>query len=215
MPRPQHHRQRSGPSRGRTPSRPKRKSLLIVCEGRETEYNYFHGLKQEEFVRKFFDVKVKRGKGGSRDQIAQFAVEQKEQTPDDFDEVWCVMDVEHPDAIDAMQQASILLERKGISTVLSNPSVEVWFLAHFERTGRSFLHGDAAVKHLNSHWKKHFAADYDKADEKLYSRISPHTETAIANAKWVRENHHESDDVIRCNSSTNMDILVQKLRHNP
>lgn len=51
--------------------------MLIVCEGQKTEYHYFHQLKQEEGVKKRFRVTVKPGKGGSRQQIAQFAIERK------------------------------------------------------------------------------------------------------------------------------------------
>ena len=84
-------------------------------------------------------MKVMPGKGGSRQQIAQFAVERKENATDDYDEVWCVMDVEHPDGLDAMREALKMLEKHGIQAALSNPAIEVWFLAHFERTGAGFF----------------------------------------------------------------------------
>jgi hypothetical protein len=65
MTRPSRDRRRSGSSRPPRPSRSEKNTLLIVCEGQETEYHYFHQLKQEESVKRRFRVTVKAGKGGS------------------------------------------------------------------------------------------------------------------------------------------------------
>jgi hypothetical protein len=208
-------RRRSGSSRRQTPSRSENTTILIVCEGRETEHNYFDKLKREEYARKHFTVTVKRGKGGSRLEIAQSAINQKNlagDNGDNFDEVWCVMDVEHPETQDEMRQAFALLKKNDINAALSNPAIEVWFLAHFEKTGVILLNGDAAKGRLDRHWQSHFHIAYDKADGQIYYRIANRTDDAIANAKWVREEHHHSEDVVACNSSTNVDLLVGKLR---
>ena len=204
-------RRRSGPSRPQRPTRSEKITVLIVCEGRETEPNYFHQLKQEECVKERFRITVKRGKGGSRQQVAQHAVERKDNANDDYDEVWCVMDVEHPDGLDAMREALTLLEGNQIQPALSNPAFEVWLLAHFEKTGTVFLDGDAVAARLNKHWKQKFSVDYDKADERIYHRLVDLLDQAIANAKWVREEHHSGKEVIDSNSSTEVDLLVGKL----
>jgi hypothetical protein len=188
--------------------------VLIVCEGQRTEYHYFHQLKQEERVKKSFRVTVKPGKGGSRQQVAQFAVERKEHANDDYDAVWCVMDVEHPEGLGAMREALALLRRKEINAALSNPAFEVWLLAHFEKTGAVFGDCDGVMRRLNKHWQQKFHAVYDKVDERIYHRLSSFTDQAITNAKWVREHHHSGKDVIDGNSSTDVDLLVSKLRGN-
>ena len=51
------------------------------------------------------------------------------------------------------------------------------------------------IERLNKHWQEHFSADYDKADARIYQRLSPLTDQAIANAKWVREKHHAPESV--------------------
>jgi len=208
------HRHRSGRSRQQRPSRSEKTTVLIVCEGQKTEYHYFQHLKQEEVVKKSFRVTVKPGKGGSRQQVAQFALECRERANDDMDEVWCVMDVEHPSGLDAMREALALLEGKEIRSALSNPAFEVWLLAHFERTGRVFQDCDAVMKQLDKHWRKNFGTAYDKAAERIYPRLSNFMDQAIANAKWVREHHHLGKDVMDGNSSTNVDLLIAKLRGN-
>lgn len=186
--------------------------MLIVCEGKKTEYHYFHQLKQEACVKKSFNVTVKPGKGGSRQQIAQYAVERKEYASDDYDAVWCVMDVEHPDGLDDIREALTLLKSKRIRPALSNPAFEVWLLAHFQRPGMHFLDCDAVIKELDKHWRREFHAAYDKADERIYRRLSYLTDHAIVNAKWVREHHHRDKDIVEANSSTEVDLLVGELR---
>lgn len=186
--------------------------MLIVCEGQKTEYHYFHQFKQEECVKQKYSVTVKPGRGGSRRQVAQFAVERKEQANVDYDEVWCVMDVEHPDGLDAAREALTLLKANGIRPALSNPAIEVWLLAHFEKTGTHFSDCDAVINRLDKHWQQHFHKANDKADERIYPRLSHLTVEAIANAKWVREHHHTGKDVIDGNSSTEVDLLVGELQ---
>ena len=71
--------------------------ILIVCEGKETEPNYFRGLRDEEVVRQNFIVEVKKGKGGSCLAVVQQAIAEQEKAAargQEFDEVWCVFDVE-------------------------------------------------------------------------------------------------------------------------
>ena len=133
----------------------------------------------------------------------------------DYDQVWCVMDVEGPESQDATQQALDLLNAHSVFAALSNPAFEVWVLAHFEKTASVFLTCDAVVTRLNKHWQEKFSADYDKADERIYERLAPNTDQAIENAQWVREQHHASDCIVHCNSATDVYRLVGFLRGTP
>jgi len=213
MPRPLRHRRRSGSSRPSKPSRTEKTTVLIVCEGQKTEYHYFCQLKQEACVKKGFRVTVKPGKGGSRQQVAQLAVQCKERADDLYDAVWCVMDVEHPEGLPAMREALAYLKGKEILPALSNPAFEVWLLAHFERTGAVFADCSAVVKRLDKHWHQQFRAAYDKADERIYRWLADRVEQAIANAEWVRKHHHSGKDAIDSNSSTEVDLLVGSPRN--
>jgi hypothetical protein len=177
---------------------------------RETEPNYFDQLKREEVTTRRFHVTVKRGKGGSRAQIAQFAIDR---VGDGYDQVWCVMDVEGPEQTTETRQAADDLRKNSVRPCLSNPAIEVWFLSHFEKTGRPFLNCDQVVERLNKHWQERFKRDYDKADKRIYGCLIPHIEQAIKNSIWVRENHHgPNKSVVDCNSSTEVDLLVAYLR---
>ena len=105
-----------------------------------------------------------------------------------------------------------MLKGQEIRPALSNPAFEVWLLAHFEQTGTVFADCDAVIRQLDKHWQRAFRRAYDKADSAIYHQLSHLTNTAIANARWVRENHHLGRDVIDGNSSTDVDVLVGTLR---
>jgi hypothetical protein len=190
--------------------------ILIVGEGRETERNYFDALKREDEVGVKFFVTVRKGKGGSREQIAQNAVDRKREAPDDYDVVFCVMDVEHSAHATSLKKALALLGRHKIIPCLSNPSFEIWLNAHFERTSASFRDSGAAVLHLNVHWKKYFRCDYDKANQDNYSRLTDFQSAALKYAKEVRETDHgRHKPTCDCNSSTDVYKLVRWLLGGP
>ena len=203
---------RSGVPRRSFKRLPRKTTILIVCEGKETERNYFDGLKREDAVRQRFAVTVKRGKGGSPLAVADRAIKLKKQAGNKYDEVWCVMDVESSNNMTALKKASARLERKKIRLCLSNPTFEVWLLAHFEKTATAFPNCDAVISRLNWHWQQHFGEKYDKADRNIYSRLAPLTNNAIQNARRVLQTHHASRPcVLDCNSSTEVHLLVSRL----
>ncbi len=192
-----------------------KKTLLIVCEGKETEWNYFDQLKRQDTVRSKFAITVKRGRGGSRVQIVQRAVDLKNSSNTDYDKAYCVMDVESLSSIEVridLDSAVSLASENQITLRLSNPAFEVWFLAHFDRTSRTFGDCDAVVVALNRHWEQQFGASYSKNDARVYEKLSARTEQAIENAKAVLEQDHgDEHSVIDCNSSTEVHILVEEL----
>src|SRR5438034_10846144 len=111
----------------RSRHRPEKTRLLIVCEGRETEPNYFRGLRDEEAVRERFVLEVRKGRGGSPMNAVEKAIEEIEKATkrgERFDEVWCVIDVEHTGQNFQLNQARVLAGRHQINLALSNPSFE-------------------------------------------------------------------------------------------
>jgi hypothetical protein len=208
-------RQRRRPSRGRTSRGLALKvTVLIVGEGRETEANYFNGLKRLDEVSARFTITVKRGRGSNPESVVQEAIGHKqvaERRSEDYDEVWCVLDVEGPDKRESLGKARTLANQNGIRLCLSNPSFEVWFLAHFVRTRRSFRDGAAVIVELNRHWPRVSAAAYNKSDEQVFERLEGLLEEGVRQAKAVRENDHHEADTADCNSSTEVYRLVEHL----
>ncbi|MCE2485807.1 MAG: RloB domain-containing protein [Desulfurellaceae bacterium] len=204
-------------NRTRRPSqrRKLKKTILIVCEGRETERNYLDGLKREETISKTFAITIFRGRGGSRSQIVKRAINKKNAQRKEMDAVLCVLDTESlentqvkGDLVAARQEAG----RNGITLYLSNPSFEVWFLAHFKRTSQSFKDSKAVIVELDKEWGPAFRQPYDKSDERMYKKLARRTQTAVNNAKIVVEtDHKEKPDIADRNSSTDFYQLVERL----
>jgi hypothetical protein len=199
----------------RSRHRPAKTRILIVGEGRETESNYFRGLRLEPAVQQKFVIVVKKGKGGSCLAAVQRALTEAEKAMargEEFDEVWCVFDVERAGQREQVIEAQTLARQCGICLAISNPSFEVWLLASFVRTRRSFADANEVIKELNKHWRRQWDQDYAKNDEQVYERLADRIRTAIANARTVREQDWAaSAEIVDCNSATDVYRLVERL----
>lgn len=199
--------------------RSERTTILIVGEGQETEPNYFHGLKKEEVVSAKFAVKVRKGHGRSAEDVVNEVIDYKKGArarDQEYDEVWCVLDVEGPSKRDSLNRAVTLAEKNGITLCLSNPCFEIWLLSHFVKQARSYNDCDAVIVELNKHWRDHWNQDYRKNDEHVYERVSALTQTGLENAEWVRKTHHAGKrDTADANSSTEVYRLVRRLLGSP
>lgn len=132
--------------------------------------------------------------GGARvgkdpDQTVQKAIEEVRRTEAkgadfEYDEIWCVFDVEQRAQLAADARASA--RRNGFHTAISNPAFEVWLLAHFQRTATAFLDASAVCDVLDALWQRHFGCGYDKADRAIFHRLRDRVEDAVANARSVR-----------------------------
>ena len=191
-----------------------KKTVLIVCEGEKTERYYLDRLKREETISKAFTITVVPGKGGSRSQIVERTINQKAQRKE-TDVVLCVLDTESLETIQAkedLEAARQKAARNDITLYLSNPAFEVWLLAHFRRTSRSFRNCEAVIVELDKEWSAAFRQPYDKSDDKAYQRLAGRTQDAVTNAKNVVEiDHREKTDITDRNSSTDFYRLVEKL----
>ena len=191
-----------------------KKTILIVCEGEKTERNYLDSLKREETISQVFAITIVGGKGGSRSQIIERAINQKAQRKG-MDAVLCVLDTESletlqakADLVAARQEAA----RNDITLYLSNPAFEVWFLAHFRRTSRPFRNCDAVIVELDREWISAFGQPYNKSEVNVYQKLAERTQAAITNARDVVEiDHREKSDIADRNSSTDFYRLVEKL----
>lgn len=195
--------------------RPRRPGLLIQCEGQKTEPNYLDELCKACGVRHRLEVKVKAGRGRNAVVTVESAIAEGNRRilgERVYDNVWCVLDVEHAAHEVKLNEAVTLAREHNIRMFLSNPSFEVWLLAHFERTTRFFENGDAAEAYLShTHWRRYFGGDYDKGDPRLYARLADRVGAALGNAQWVLETYHENAACRVSNASTEVYQLIQEL----
>lgn len=134
----------------RAPVREERTQVLVVCGGKNTEPDYFRGLKKERrnpAVR----VVVER-KGVDPVSLIRFAAQKRDAL--DCDQVWCVIDVDEFD----MSKAVAAATKSDVNLAISNPCFEYWLLLHFELCTAPLTCFDDAERRLIKHLPR-----YDKS----------------------------------------------------
>ena len=201
------------PKKRRVNKRKPKKRILILCEGRETEPNYFNGLKRDKAQRnRLAALRIEvyeSDKSTGRELVIEAkrlkTIARQEKNP--YDDVWVVIDkdgyTKHPHAFDQARS-------NNINIAFSSISFEFWFLLHYAYTTRPFSKADNLIRHLRSR----YMADYDKADDN-YSKLKDLTPDAIQHAERAREYFQNDLDrgtrIYELNPYTDVDVLVDKL----
>ena len=163
--------------------RPIRQRFLIVCEGKQTEPNYFKALtKGIESIH----CEI-RGKGKNTKSLVKEAITLK--ANNDFDKIWVVFDkdeVPDNDFNDAIKKA----EKNGIECAWSNAAFELWFLYHFENVTAQLLRKDyqkelSRAVNKSGKYNKKSKYQYDKTDTENFSIMTSYgsQENAILRAE--------------------------------
>ena len=163
------------------------KVILIVCEGKKTEKNYFQKLK-ESLNLISVSIEILPSPHPTPMKVINYA-EQKAKEIGEYDEVYCVIDRDtHCDFDEALAKAkSIKLQNAIFEVIVSDPCFEFWVLLHFAKITPNFRATKSPCKELQKHkdFKKnlpHYSKDYDFKDI-----IANHLNTAIKNAKAVNK----------------------------
>jgi hypothetical protein len=98
----------------------------VVCDAVATEPDYLKGL-VAHLANPAVTVRIKT-KPCSPSQLVAYADGERARAQDDFDQVWCVFDVDdYPDIPAAVATA----RRLGIEVAVSHPCFELWLILHF------------------------------------------------------------------------------------
>jgi hypothetical protein len=184
-----------------------RKTILIVCEGRLTEPNYFNNLR--DTLRKK-SIRVLVIPGGERLVTPLYLVQNLEAEIQRLDwdasndEAWCVFDIEQSGTHTTLQKALDHARKHNYHLALSNPSFEYWILLHYERVGRGFINASEVIRTLNR-----YIHDYSKSMS-VFHLVRDYTNQAIENAEALRLLHDRHWEDFP-NPSTGIDVLVKKL----
>lgn len=174
--------------------------ILIVCEGSETEPNYFKNWKSR-FRIASAHLKI-FGKECDPDplKVVKYAIKKRdEDTYLKFDQIWCVID---SDNHQTLKEAVILAKKNGFEIALSQPCFEFWYLLHYQYTTREFRTSQALKKYLEK-FIKNYNAGVVPYDE-LYEKVNE----AIGNAKKLISFNKENK---RKSPSTDVHLLVNEL----
>lgn len=132
--------------------------ILIVCEGKETEPNYFSSFPKLDNV-----SVVTTGGKGSPSQVVKKALELRDkakQSP--YDAVWAVFD---KDNFTDFKTAIDTAQGKQIGCAWSNEAFELWFIYHFENPTSAISRNDYGSKieaHVKQGAKKQKLSQYQK-----------------------------------------------------
>lgn len=202
--------------------RSKEKTFLIVCEGKETEPNYFQGFQEIAHTKRIAFIKIKEGVGVGIT-VVKTAKQLKEQGNYADDEVWCVFDRDFKKENNNQQNFNsaikLAIESK-LNLAVSNDAFELWFLLHYEYY-QSETHRSDYEKMLSIR----LGEKYEKNSETMYEKLNEKQSDAIKFAKKLWSSHcnlHGIDDpdkltieqriiIHNINPSTTVYQLVEKL----
>lgn len=181
-------------------ARPLRAYFLIVCEGKETEPNYFECFKEK--VRVSAKVKVE-GLGDNTLSLVKRACKLRQQ--EDYTDVWVVFDHDSFPAKD-FNEAITLAGRRGIQVAYSNEAFELWYLLHFH------YHDSATSRDLYKQMlTERLGFPYQKNDPRMYKTLESRQHNAIRNAQTLLDSYDPDPNPEKDNPCTTVHLLVQEL----
>lgn len=134
-------------------------SILIVCEGENTEPSYFNQFR-------ITSAKVKSvGEGYNTISLVNRALELARQG--NYDRVWCVFDKDDFKDED-FNNAIQLAEGNGFGVAYSNQAFEYWLILHFNDHQGGGMHRDDHNEKINDLLKT-FSVSYDGNRSKMVS----------------------------------------------
>jgi len=187
--------------------------VLIVCEGKKTEPNYFNGLK-DHFELNSANIEVTGDCGSSPISIVEYAKQryrEENDSGDAFDKVYCVFDKDTHTSYQKALDAAAAAKPKGVFTATTSvPCFEFWLLLHFtyttapyRATGRKSA-GDVIMDKLLEYFP-----GYKKGDDTIFEQLVGELPRAMANAErsLVEANANHTD-----NPSTTVHELIGYLQ---
>jgi len=194
---------------------PINKTILIVCEG-QTEKLYF-----ESFPVLGIRIRAIDLEGQAKLKLVQSTQEIIDNANEDYDEVWCVFDMdirrgadEFADFDNAITKALLL----GYKVAYSNDAFELWFYLHFDYTDSQHLRS-FYYKELGKRFGINYVKDGKKYDfclkiyDILKNDINSSQVKAVERAKLLFE-RQENLPYLQQNPNTTVYALVDELNRN-
>lgn len=158
--------------------------VAVLTEGKVTEPEYVKILKS---IYREVNIKIiNRGKGSPKTLVNKAINYQSklDNSNPDYDEIWCIFDVdEHRDIEGAIQES----RDSGINIAISNPCFELWLVWHYQdQTGSIHRHA------IQSRAKKLGITDGKKITAKAQKELLDRYNDAKTRAKEL-ESKHEGD----------------------
>ncbi len=173
-----------------------RQSFLIVCEGEQTEPNYFRSFDVNASVRVV-------GSGDNTMGVVEKAIELRED--EEYDQVWCVFDRDSfpPERFNS---ALAKAKNKNINVAYSNEAFELWYLLHFNYYDTAISRHD-----YQKMLTELLDGKYQKNSKTMYEELESRQPDAIRNAKTLLLKQNYPANPAWDNPSTTVHLLVEQL----
>ncbi|MFI9559749.1 RloB family protein [Nonomuraea endophytica] len=138
-------RQRGGrPLRRQAERRLELRTIVVFCEGRNSEPDYINGLKKLAHIAENTALSIQiHPDHGVPLTLVRRAVEYNKDP--EVDECWCLFDVEWPLNHPNLAQAVNLAQSNDINLAISNPCFEIWLMLHHQACG-AFMDTESAER---------------------------------------------------------------------
>ncbi|MBK8565207.1 MAG: RloB domain-containing protein [Saprospiraceae bacterium] len=199
------------------PTRLEKQRFLIVCEGLNTEPDYFRIFRQSFKLANADIVEI----GGAGETIRVVERAQAESKKSSYDQVWVVFDKDDFPAAN-FDNAIVMAQAAGFFSAYSNQAFEYWLILHFEDHQGGAMHRDQYGEKLNQYLAP-FNIEFDASGNKRISAAlfqvlmskdakigKNRMDLAIERAKKVLQFHEETPPSI-AESSTTVFKLIEEL----
>lgn len=150
-------------------------TIVIVCEGCQTEPKYFGALRKKHRLSNV-TVKIVKGSGGAQTAVVEKA--KKLNNALRYDQTWCVFDCEGIEQRPQFDRAISSAKKEHFDVAVSNPCFEYWLLLHFEFSDAPCSECNDALRKLKRHVPEYTKSmDFDAFIEQI--------DQAVENARKI------------------------------
>ena len=179
-------------------------NYLIVCEGKQTEPNYFNGLKKK--INKNYGSKVDvlipnieiKGTGENTTALVKYTDKFVNYSNKRYGQVWVVFDK--------------AIKTCDYNVAWSNPNFELWLLSHFKKVNR-YISKDNVLQELSKEFQKKGLGEYTKNDTNIFEKVTSEERlhTAIKNCEYMEELNKDGQESRR-NPMTKVYKIIDGLK---
>lgn len=183
--------------------------ILVVCEGKKTEPNYFNSLR--DHLKLSNSNVVVTGECGSDPSSVVAKANEVKKRDSGYDRVFCVFD---KDKHERYAEAVDTAKANGFIAITSIPCFEVWILLHFTFTDKPYSASkgksicDQVVKDVKDVRVLAGLGNYQKGEKNIFLELRDRLPDAIENAERLRAQNKKSGSD---NPSTLIDTLINDL----
>ena len=188
-------------------------SYLIICEGKETEPNYFNGLNTKIQKKIGGQIKIESipiidviGEGQNTTSLVNIVEKRVKEAKIIYENIWIVFDK------DDFEQFDKAIKTCDYNVAWSNPNFELWLLSHFKKVNR-YISKDNVLQELSKEFQKKGLGEYTKNDTNIFEKVTSEERlhTAIKNCEYMEELNKDGQESRR-NPMTKVYKIIDGLK---